>query len=97
MTRKLSKLLSDNPDEPFFELNAQDPSNPPRTRICSAWETINSAVDDLPPNDQVMALLEISRRADVRANNIMQNLKREAIAKRLTRERELPFRSENDS
>lgn len=91
MTIRRLKLLSDNPDEPFFELNAQDPTNPPRTRICSAWETINCAVDDLPPNEQIMALLEVARRAEQRASNLMQKLREEAHAKANSRLRPLPF------
>lgn len=91
MTIRSLKLLSDNLDEPFFDLNPADHTNPPRTRICSAWETINCAVDDLEPNEQIMALLEVARRAEVRANNLMQKLRQEAQAKANSRIRPLPF------
>lgn len=49
--------------QPCFDLDALAPTQPPRTRIASAWEVINSSADKLDLVDALIVLWEIRRRA----------------------------------
>lgn len=73
MTMRRSERSSANRANPSYEMRGLHESQPPKTRITTAWEVINSAADRLETFDAILALTEITRRAN---ENIQERLRK---------------------
>ena len=62
MTSRLSRRSSGKQESRSFQLDAEDKSLPAKTRIATAWETIATALNDIPQTEAVVILMELERR-----------------------------------
>lgn len=62
MTSRLSRRSSGKQESRSYQLDADDRALPAKTRIATAWETISTALDDIPPTEAVVILMELERR-----------------------------------
>lgn len=63
MTSRRSKPSSAKQRSASYEIEVFSRENPARSRIAGAWEVLIEAVDELTPQEQILALAEIQRRA----------------------------------
>ena len=82
MTSRLSRRSNGKQESRSYQLDAEDRSHPAKTRIATAWETISTALDDIPPTEAVVILMELERRCREtslgRFRHLMQLAKKDA-------------------